>query len=232
MAYQLTPEELTSILSFVNGENADVLKTDIPKRFMSLSGAFQAKILDAMNTARSRCHQRERTIERMQNRLADKVNAGEFGELNLTSTSVALAIIYLLREAGRYESKRQVNFILYQFYARYLHETMNRPWENDRPLLQEWGPQFWGASNGISKPENGPGTYEDLNRLSRYPECGPMLVGLLRSVVKKYSRDSERKLELDIKDTFPYQKALKHKEETGAKWGEKISDTDLWWWKQ
>ena len=232
MAYNLTQEELTSILAFVNGENADVLSTDVPRRFMALSGAFQMKMLESMNAARSRCKQKERALERIQGRLAGQVNSAQFGELSLSSTEVAYAVVYLLRELQRFESMRQVNLILYQFYARWLHETMDRPWENDKPALQEWGPYFWGAARSLEKSGFSVGRYEDFERIAKYGESGPMMANILKNVVKKYSGLSERGLQKECMDSFPYQNALKKKNETGAKWGEKISDVDLYYWKQ
>lgn len=233
MAYILTPEEFASVISFVNGESNDVLKTDVPKRFMSLSNAFQSKILEAMYSAKSECRAKTRALERAQGRIADKVNAGEFGELHLNSIDFAMAIVFLLRSVNRYEGVRQVNFILYQFYARWLHVSTTRPWENDRPVLQEWGPQFWGAANRLQKSSYPTGSHDDLKKIAEYEEFGPAMVNILKNVVTKYGTNmSERELQKECLDSFPYQNALKRKQDAGTKWGEKISDTELYWWKQ
>ena len=231
MSYNITPEELNSVLSFVNGENDDVLKTDIPRRFMSVSFAFESKVLDAMRVARGALKAKERAFERIQGRLSSKVVNEEFGEQDLSSYDIARVVVYYLREKDRFESLRQVNFIMYHFYARWLHETMNRPWENDRPALQEWGPQFWGAANRLSK-ERIVTSYDDVQKIAQKPEYGPMMVAIIRNVVAKYCMDSERSLQAGVMDSFPYRNALKRKENAGAKWGEKISDSDLFNWKQ
>ena len=232
MAYNFTAEEIAGIISFVNGENNDILRTDVPKRFLSMSNAFQARVLENMHSARNACRSKDRTIARMQKRFAGNVNAGEFGEVNLRSIDVAMAVIYLLREKQRFEGMRQVNFILYQFYARYLHETLTRPWEVDRPALQEWGPQFWSASNKLQHVPYGAGIYDDYRKILEIKEIGPMMGKILANVVSKYCALSERELQKECVESFPYQNALKRKNDSDGKWGEKISDSDLYWWKQ
>lgn len=234
MAYNFTQEEIAGIIGFVNGENDgnSLLNTDVPKRFLSFSSAFQAKVLDKMYSARNACRTKEKTIERMQRRFAGNINANQFGEIELNSIDVALAIIYLLRKIDRYESPRQVNFIMYHFYARWLHETQTRPWEVDRPALQEWGPQFWSAWNKLQRLTYGAGTYDDYAKLCVMREVGPMLGRILSNVVYKYAPLSEREMQKTCIDSFPYQNSLKRKNESDGKWGEKIYDSDLFWWKQ
>lgn len=222
--YQFTHEELDKVLSFVNGENNDVLVDDTAKRFVNLAAAFNARVLTAYSVTRGKLGGAERTIARQKVRLEGRVAEGAFVELDFDSVDIALCLVYLLAEKNLFYSRERVQYLLYEAYSRWMADHSERL-TTEHPVAQEWGPHFWHISKicGKATPRV---TIENFRKVAS-KNAG--VAEFLRNVVAKYSSWTDVELKEAFVRSTPY---LNAKNAGNGKWGREIKDADIFAWKK
>lgn len=230
--YNFTHEEIEKVLAFINDENQDVLKTDIPQRFINAAAAFSSKLYKVYGVEKSRLASSEKTIARLRTRLEGRTVEGQFVELDFDSLDIALCIVYLLKERNSYYSRNRVQYMLYEAYSRWLADHQERL-TSEHPVAQEWGPHFWHISKkcGAVQPVT---TIEDFRRVS---SKNPGVAEFLKNVVNKYANWREEDMKKVFTDSVPYKNAMPKPADKAVspgdtKWGHQIKDTDIFAWKK
>lgn len=223
--WNLSPEELSVILAFVNDENDDILKTDLPQRFNNLTAAFQAKIIKALTAERSRVNRAEKSIERLNVRLQGRVAEGTFVELDFSAVDLAKCILYIMKVNNYYCTRDRIQCLLYEAYSRWLADKSERL-TSEHPVAQDWGPHFWTVSHRLGNLSIAV-SVDDWKVIA---EKNPGVARFLENVVKKYAPCSDLELKSMLKQGAPYKNAVpKH---VGEKWGKEIKDADIFAWKK
>ncbi len=222
--WNITPEEFGGILAFLNDENNDILKTDLPARFTNLCGAFHSKMVKALAAEQARANRSERTIERLNARLQGRVAEGMFVELDFSVVDLAKCVLYIMKVNDYYCSRDRLQQILFEAYSRWLADKSERL-TSERPVAQEWGPHFWAVSHRLGNL-NIAVSVEDYDCVR---QKNPGVAKFLENVVKKYAPCSDKDLREMQKQSAPYRNALPKE---GEKWGKPIKDSDIFAWKK
>ena len=224
--WNFTPEELSQILDFVNNDNEDVLKTDLPQRFSTLYAAFNTKLIKSVGLQRSRAARAERMTERLRARLAGRVAEGTFVELDFDVVDLARCVLYIANINNLYVTRNTLQYILYHAYARWLADN-NERLTVQRPVVQEWGPHFWSVTHKIGNNMKISVTHDDYKKIA---EKNPGVAKFLENVVKKYAAIPEAELKSILLQSAPYRNAVPA--HAGEKWGREIKDADIYAWKK
>ena len=234
MRYDFTPEEFGQVLAFVNGESDDVLKTDIVQRFISLGAAFSAKLFSSYKTERGQKNSVTRANERILARYSKEIHRndeeGNYGQVNLTATEVAMCIVLLMKESGIPYTRERVQFMMYEAYCSWLTRNRERLFK-ESPVAQRWGPHFWTVKDKITSTAPVTSGDEFHAIASRY--SGIAL--FLRNVVKKYAVMSDDELRSMYMKSVPFKKAAPEKVDHDGnaiegKWNREIKDSDIVGW--
>lgn len=230
--YRLTPDEMNLVLQFVNDENKDVLKTDIPQRFVNISAAFSSKLFKAYGLERGKAARLERVNTRVNARLEKQFADGNFAQLRMNVLDIALCIVYLLKEGDFYYSRNRIQYILYEAYCSWLVSKKERLFDA-HPVAQEWGPHFWEISKRV-------GNIQPVTSIENFKVVAEKDAGVaefLRNVVKKYGGWTEEALKTLHTDTVAYKNAMPKKRGEAltpneSKWGHIIKDADIYNWSR
>jgi len=234
MRYDFTSEEFVQILAYVNGENDDVLKTDLIQRFINLNAAFSAKLYSSYRTAKGQVQRVERANERIRARYDKEIRSndqeGNYGQVNLTATEVAMCIVLLMKECGISYTRERVQFMMYEAYCSWLIRNRERLFK-ESPVAQRWGPHFWTVKDKITG--TAPVTSGEEFHVIASQYSG--IAVFLKNVVKKYAAISDDELRSMYMKSVPFKKAAPEKVDHDGnaiegKWNREIKDSDIVGW--
>lgn len=223
MFYNLEEKGIKEVLDFINHESDTVPAQDTVQSFMNVCFALQSEIAKAYRKRVSELSSKERCIERLQAKIDKFENRTpkSFDLVNLDSIDVARCIIYLIRSREAYYTRNTVQYMLYEAYASWLCSKKERLFD-DKAQAQEWGPHFWHVSNKLGNMTK---MHVDCNDWKIVAERYPDIAAFLKNVVNKYISWSEKEFKEKLTSELAYKNAKPRK--PGDKWGQKLSDDDI-----
>lgn len=223
--FNLTQEELESIINFVNDDTNEVAVPafDVIGNFQALYFSLQRKLAKEYENMQKKCFKMERRLERIDRHEEQKNAEGVFAESGLDSLEVADALLYHLQQLKVYKfTKNKFMSILFHVYASWLGSKKERIFL-EHPVATEWGPQFWRVYKRLNLGLDVP--FESVKVLQ---EKRADIAVYIRNAANKYYDCKEKELsEVHIK-CRPYLNAQPHT--NGGKWNKEISDSDIFLW--
>lgn len=223
--YEINREELEQILDFIETGNTDILSTDIPAKFVSVFGAFEAKLSKETQRLAKENARLKTSVKCLKADKEYKAHNGEFAETDLDGVIVAKALLYQLQQVKTYKLTTEKLFlILYRMYASWLYSKNERLFD-EHPVCFKSGPWFWRICKRINIREKM--TSSDWKVLC---DANPAKAKFVENSARKYYDYSEQELAKPIKDSKPILNSMPDR--NNGKWNKEITDSDIYLWKE
>jgi len=224
--YGLTQDDVSSLISFVNGDNDTVVDDDAIERLLRLANDVQRKLLSNLRRetkSNLRLTSKVQDLETTKKKTIEaKVEAGAFEALGLESIDIAKVIIHYLKANDFYVTQKKVVMLLYMVYSWWLYKN-REVITIDAPVTQAWGPQFWRA-------------YSHFNEIAQTNEIPSYLgqnysgiVAVTKNIVAKYGNYMDKALSDYLCKTTPYMRAV---ERGNGKWNSPLDNTEIYHWRK
>lgn len=226
MSAYIEPHELSRLQAFLNGDDPDVLLTDIPDRCCRLADAVRHKAIEEARKAVSARRTLEAKLERVRAVKENDFLEGRFNEANRDSLEVAYAIKHVANSANIFIKKSMLNLILYDVYANWIY-SQKEVLTTEEPRAIESGPIFWRVYKRIDMAAPTSETRKYADSLAAF---NPGVLALIRNVVRKYADIDERRMEALMKNNEAYRNA--NRTHNNGKWNKVIEPKDIYLWKK
>ena len=232
--YMITPDELDSLVRFVNGEDRSAVENGtLEKWFRVTADLDRAMVKDAQAMAR-RAAQISDRLGRIEARNAEKLNAliaaGSFDCMGFDNVDIENAVIHFHKKKypGSWLSRTKVMHITYMCYATVLKRysrtlTIEKPVAAGDSKGNALGPCFWRRVGEVN-PAGNPG--RDV--VDRIASVEPGVMKIIENVTAKYGSYSEDLLKRTLVQSAPVMAASK--EHNGGKWNKEIDDRQIYLW--
>jgi uncharacterized phage-associated protein len=223
-ANALTPEQMTKITRYIDGEKDAEIDDETLALFDALHYKLHRKIYENLSREQKKSRRLETKAERLEDKLkaADAADAEGFTEAGLDSADVAACLAAETRNVTQKGiSRSRMLTLTYMAYVSWLGNKKQRLFL-EHPVATQYGPIFWRAYKKVN-----PETEADEDAFRRVADQNPGAAAFLRNVAKKYHDADERMMANFIKNSAPYKNALPKE---GEKWCKTIQDDDIYAW--
>ena len=224
MSNYITDQDLAKLIQFAEDDRIDI-EPALIERLNALHAAVIRNTVRHLTGTRKRNAMLQERLDRYKERENTRIQTEGFGETDMSSKEIAKGILYQLQQRKSYMvGKQKVNLILFEMYSSWLHTEKKRLCD-EQPVAIESGPRFWGAFHDIDTDKKVP--FEDWKALCEHSSA---IAAVCKTVVEKYYNWSVPDLEQRFKKSIAYKNA--HKDNNGGKWNKKISDQDIYAWRE
>ena len=231
--YQITMDELQSVLSFINDPKKGQLDITAARKIVGVADALNKTLLNENLALRNKANSLAKSVDRLKSKInADKAlvrDSDSFDCTGLSSIDVANAFLYCLQQNKVVLTKEKFRYLLYLAYCSWLHNSDKRLFIEE-PYAIKTGPIFWVFSK----------EYKDKSVINAVPyeywttltTKSSAVAGFLKSFSssKLCKEETEHTLSRMLEKSYPFVEAMKAAEKVGKK-SHIISDKDIWYWK-
>ena len=221
--FEISPDQLSSLIKYVNEGNRDGLTDDAVSQFINLNAALTKRLSsDAASYAR-KSMRLEKKVESYKEDEKKRLHKGQVVETGFDSVEIIRALLFQMNTRKSYGmTKQKLQTMAFRMYASWLADKNERIFD-ERPVAGKFGPVFWKIASKTDPKMTV--TKEDFEFIM---SRNPGLACYISNVAAAYYDKTERQICGDLTKIQAYKDALP--ENNDGKWNKILDDAQIVDW--